>query len=255
MGATPLFGLNIVAFPVKRLALSVLEEILQGALSVSQKAGMFILGGHTIEDNELKYGMVVNGKCHPGKILQNAGAKPGDALILTKPIGTGIMSTALKRGILAENHYQELVDTMTRLNNIVLAILPHFQVNACTDITGFGLLGHLLEMVQASHVSAELLALQVPLICPLQDYISAGTIPGGTLQNLAFAEPHLRWGKAVPENTKTILADAQTSGGLLISSPSDTARELLKEIHTKGGAKAAIIGSILPASDFSIKIS
>ncbi len=255
MGATPLFGLNIVAFPVKRLALSVLEEILQGALSVAKKAEMFILGGHTIEDNELKYGMVVNGKCHPGRILQNASAEPGDVLILTKPIGTGIMSTALKRGILADDHYRELVDVMTRLNDILPGILPRFPIHACTDITGFGLLGHLLEMVQASRVSAELHAAQVPLISPVMGYVSAGTIPGGTLQNLAHAEPHLRWGKAVPESTKTILADAQTSGGLLLSSPPDTAQDLLEEIRNKGAARAAIIGSILPASEYSIEIS
>ena len=254
MGATPIFGLNIVAFPSRRLALSVLEEILQGALSVAERAGIFMLGGHTIEDNELKFGMVVNGTCHPEKILKNSTAKPGDVLILTKPIGTGIMATALKRGILADEHYQALVETMSGLNDFLPDIHARFPVNACTDVTGFGLLGHLLEMVRGSRVSAELNADQVPLISGVRDYLQSGTIPGGTLQNLAYAEPHLRWDSEATENIKTLLADAQTSGGLLLSANRDTAVKMLEEIRNMGAAKAAIIGSILPATDFSIKI-
>jgi selenide,water dikinase len=147
MGAKPLFGLNIVAFPVRRMALSVLDEILRGAMSVSEKAGIHLLGGHTIEDNELKFGLVVNGTCHPEKILQNSNAQPGDALILTKPIGTGIMTTALKKGILEEKHYPELVATMTGLNDVLLELPGEFMVHACTDITGLGLRGDLLVMV------------------------------------------------------------------------------------------------------------
>ncbi len=255
MGATPLFALNIVAFPVRRLALSVLDEILQGALSIAEKAGIHILGGHTIEDNELKFGMVVNGKCHPERILQNSLAQVGDALILTKPVGTGIMTTALKRGILADDHYHELVDVMTSLNNILSEILPRYKVNACTDITGFGLLGHLLEMVRASKVSAELMADKVPVIKGVREYLQAGTIPGGTLQNLAYAEPYLQWKESTTENIKTTLADAQTSGGLLISSPQETAGNLLEELRKEGATKAAIIGRIMPTSDFSIIIT
>ena len=255
MGATPLFGLNIVAFPVKRMALSVLDEILQGALSIAVKAGIHVLGGHTIEDNELKFGMVVNGKCHPERILQNSCSQPGDALILTKPIGTGIMTTALKRGILADDHYNELVAVMCGLNNILLNILPLYKVNACTDITGFGLLGHLLEMVRASKVSAELRADKVPMIMGVREYYQAGTVPGGSLQNLAYTESYVQWKDGTAESTKTILADAQTSGGLLISSPHDTAGNLLDEIKKSGAAEAAIIGRILPASDISIKIT
>jgi len=255
MGATPLFGLNIVAFPVRRLALAVLDEILQGAISIAEKAGIHILGGHTIEDNELKFGMVVNGKCHPERILLNSLAQVGDALILTKPIGTGIMTTALKRGILADDHYHELVDVMTSLNNILSDILPRYKVNACTDITGFGLLGHLLEMVRASKVSAELMADKVPVIKGVREYLLAGTIPGGTLQNLAYAEPYLQWKESTAESTKTTLADAQTSGGLLISSPQKTAGKLLEEIRKGGAAEAVIIGRILPASAISIIIT
>ena len=255
MGATPLFGLNIVAFPVRRLALSVLDEILQGALSIAEKAGIHILGGHTIEDNELKFGMVVNGKCHPQRILQNSLAQVGDALILTKPLGTGIMTTALKRGILADDHYHELVDVMTSLNNILSEILPRYKVNACTDITGFGLLGHLLEMVRASKVSAELMADKVPVIKGVREYLQAGTVPGGTLQNLAYAEPYLQWKESTTENIKTTLADAQTSGGLLISSPQENAGNLLEELRKEGATKAAIIGRIMPTSDFSIIIT
>jgi selenium donor protein len=254
MGATPLFGLNIVAFPVRRLALTVLDEILQGAISIAEKAGIYILGGHTIEDNELKFGMVVNGKCHPEKILQNSMAQAGDALILTKPIGTGIMTTALKSGLLADNHYRELVEVMTGLNNILSEIHPRYRLNACTDITGFGLLGHLLEMVRASKVSAELMADKVPMIKGVREYLQAGMVPGGTLQNQAYTEPYLEWKETTPESTKTILADAQTSGGLLISSPYNTAGSLLGEIRKEGATAAEIIGRVLPASDTPIKI-
>ncbi len=255
MGATPLFGLNIVAFPVKRMALSVLEDILQGALSIAEKAGIHILGGHTIEDNELKFGMVANGKCHPEKILKNSSTVPGDTLILTKPIGTGIMTTALKRGILADDHYDALVKVMTGLNNVLSNIQLPYKVNACTDITGFGLLGHLLEMVRASKTSAELLADKVPLINGVREYYQAGTVPGGTLQNLAYAEPYLQWKDGTTESTKAILADAQTSGGLLISTPQDTADKLLEEIRKGGATEATIIGHVIPASDFSIIIT
>jgi cysteine desulfurase NifS/selenium donor protein len=255
MGATPLFGLNIVAFPVKRLALTVLEEILQGALSIAEKAGIHILGGHTIEDNELKYGMVVNGICHPDRILLNSGAQPGDSLILTKPIGTGIMTTALKRGLLAVDHYRVLVEVMTGLNDHLANLYTGFQINACTDVTGFGLLGHLLEMVRASRVSAELKAEQVPLINGVREYLQAGTVPGGTLQNLAYTGPYLQWKEGTAENIKTILADAQTSGGLLISSPHDKAGSLLDEIRKGGATEATIIGRVLPASDFPITIT
>jgi cysteine desulfurase NifS/selenium donor protein len=255
MGATPLFALNIVAFPVKRLALAILDEILQGALSIAEKAGIYILGGHTIEDNELKFGMVVNGKCHPERILQNSYAQPGDALILTKPIGTGIMTTALKKGVLADDHYRVLVELMTSLNDKLANVKKRFQINACTDVTGFGLLGHLLEMVRGSQVSAELKAEQVPLISGVREYLQAGTVPGGTLQNLAYTEPHLQWKEGTAENTKTILNDSQTSGGLLISSPQDTAGELLNEIRNGGATEATIIGVVLPASDFPIKIT
>jgi selenium donor protein len=254
MGAHPLFGLNIVAFPSRRLPLGVLDEILRGALSVSEKAGIHLLGGHTIEDNELKFGMVVNGRCHPEKFLPNSNARPGDALILTKPIGTGILSTALKKGLLQEVHYRELIDVMTGLNDILLDLPAGFRLNACTDITGFGLLGHLLEMVRSSRVSAALTADSVPLISGVGEYLQFGTVPGGTRQNQAYTEPYLRWKQGLEENLKTILNDAQTSGGLLISAPGNKAAELLKYLVARGAGKAAIIGKILPASDFQIKI-
>jgi selenium donor protein len=254
MGATPLFGQNIVAFPVKRLALTVLDQILKGALSVAARAGIHILGGHTIEDNEIKFGLVVSGKGHPEKILQNSQAKPGDVLILTKPLGTGIMTTALKKGILEQKHYEELVKVMTGLNDTLLGLSPEIQVNAVTDITGFGLLGHLLEMTRASQVNVELRADHVPLINGLAKYLKSGSIPGGTLQNKAYTEPHLQWKSGLDEKMKTILNDAQTSGGLLISSPAETADNLLVEIKRREAPAAAIIGKVVPASGFSIMI-
>ena len=255
MGARPLFGLNIVAFPVRRMALSVLDEILRGALSVAEKAGIFLLGGHTIEDNELKFGLVVNGMCHPENILQNSNAQPGDALILTKPIGTGIMTTALKKGILEEEHYIELVAVMTGLNDILLALPDGINIHACTDITGFGLLGHLLEMIRGSHVGAEINADQVPLLSGVREYLQSGTVPGGTLQNQAYTEPFLQWRQGTAESMKILLNDAQTSGGLLISSPPESARRLLDVIRSKGAHQAEIIGRVLPASGLPVKIN
>jgi cysteine desulfurase len=254
MGARPLFGLNIVAFPVRRLALSVLDEILRGALSVAEKSGIYLLGGHTIEDNERKFGLVVNGRCHPENILQNSNAQPGDALILTKPIGTGIMTTALKKGILEEKHYTELVAVMTGLNDILLDPPKGIKVHACTDITGFGLLGHLLEMMRGSQVSAEINADRVPMISGVREYLQSGMVPGGTLQNQAYTEPFLRWRQGTEESLKIILNDAQTSGGLLISSPFKTAAGLLDVIRSGGAQQAEIIGRVLPSSGLPVKI-
>jgi selenium donor protein len=250
MGATPLFALNIVAFPVKRLPLTVLDTILQGALTVADEAGIHILGGHTIEDNELKYGMVVNGTVHPEKILRNSGSVPGDAIILTKPIGTGILSTALKRGRLQKEWEAALVGSMASLNRIPARILPAYPVHAVTDVTGFGLLGHLLEMARAGNVSAVVYQKKVPVLKGVRESIRTGMIPGGSMQNLEFVEEYTGWeGDDLTQDGKMILADAQTSGGLLIALPGQDASGLLEKIRKAGCPRAEIIGKIIEPSD------
>ncbi len=245
MGATPLFGLNIVAFPVKRLPLSVIHTILEGGRSVAGLACIHIVGGHTIEDNELKYGMVVNGLIHPDRILRNSGAKPGDALILTKAIGTGILATALKRGSLNKKWLDQMVESMSSLNRIPAEIFPRYDVHAVTDVTGFGLLGHLLELARASQVSARINFGSVPLLEGAKDSARNGMIPGGSLQNLEFVSNHVDWKTELSREQKFLLADAQTSGGLLVSLPETEAGKYLSEVRQAGCPRAEIIGEII----------
>lgn len=254
MGARALFGLNIVAFPVKRLPIEVLHEILKGAQTIAGKAGIHILGGHTIEDNELKFGMVVNGVVHPDRIIRNSGARPGDALILTKAIGTGILSTAQKKGVLDPDDYAEMAASMSELNQTASEIMTGYPVNACTDVTGFGLLGHLHEMLLASRVSAEVRPGQVPLLSGVLAHVSAGIFPGGSQQNLDHIEAFTSWGKGLAPDTRKWLCDSQTSGGLLISLPEKHAGAMINELKLKGCSKTSQIGSVIMESDKAIYI-
>ena len=244
MGAKPLFALNIVAFPVNRLPIKVLQEILKGAKSVTDEAGIFILGGHTIEDNEPKFGMVISGIVHPSKILRNSTAKPGDLLILTKPLGTGILSTALKRNMLTIQQKNALYLTMRKLNKQDAEIMLKFRVNACTDITGFGLLGHLKEMTEASGVTAELNSSSIPQLDGALDFASQGIIPGGTINNISYTKNSVQFQGEVNIALQTLLADSQTSGGLLISVCPEDSEALCNEIKSAGNPYVAIIGRI-----------
>lgn len=245
MGAKPLFGLNIVGFPTNRLPMDVLEDILQGAQKKAKEAGITVIGGHSIEDTEPKYGMVVVGIVHPEKIWKNVGMLPGDLILLTKPIGTGILSTAMKRGLLSENQKSELVETMEALNNYTSQILNDFTVNACTDVTGFGLLGHLSEMTKASDVNVELFADKVKLLNGAVEFATGNVIPGGTLSNLKFVEPIVEWSSSISYVQKILLSDAQTSGGLLVSIPEDECKELINKFQKKGVQGFSKIGRVI----------
>ncbi|MCK4358675.1 MAG: selenide, water dikinase SelD [Candidatus Cloacimonetes bacterium] len=245
MGAKPLFGLNIVGFPTNRLPISVLEEILQGAQKKAREAGITIIGGHSIEDTEPKYGMVVVGLVHPEKIWKNIGMVPNDAILLTKPIGTGILSTAMKRGLLSKNQKSELVETMETLNNYTSQILNDFTVHACTDVTGFGLLGHLSEMTKASDVDVEIFADNVKLLNGAAEFATGNIIPGGTLSNLKFVEPIVEWSSSISYVQKVLLSDAQTSGGLLVSIPEDECKELMDKFQKKGIQGFSKIGRVI----------
>ena len=254
MGARPLFGLNIVAYPVKRLSLDILDEILRGSRDKAKEAGIHVLGGHTIEDPELKFGMVINGIVHPSRILKNSGATPGDALILTKPLGTGILSTALKKGILQKRDYNELINTMSALNDKASLVMSGYPVNACTDVTGFGLLGHLLEMLKASGNSAEIRAGNVPMLKGAGRHLADGVFPGGSIQNLNHVDPFTEQDAGISRNQMISLADAQTSGGLLIALPGKEAENLRQDLRNSGCPKAEIIGNIIPLADKVIYI-
>lgn len=227
MGATPSFALNIVGFPAKRLPLSVLKKILQGAADKAKEAGIPILGGHTVEDNEPKFGMVVSGFVHPKKMWKNEGALVGDILVLSKPIGLGIMSTALKRGLLEKSKIGEISALMMELNKYVADFIRGYDIHSCTDVTGFGLMGHLMETLKASKVSAELWMDHVPLIDGVESAVAGGIIPGGTKNNLAFVENDVVFQDELGSMSKYLLADAQTSGGLLFSVPAQQLNDLL----------------------------
>ncbi len=239
MGASPLFALNIVGFPEDTLPMEILEQILKGAQDKASEAGIPILGGHTIEDPEPKYGMVVSGIVHPDKIIKNKGAQPGDILILTKPIGTGILSTAIKRGMVSEEKRKEVTDLMAQLNKVAGETVLSYNVHACTDVTGFGLLGHLSEMSMASECDVTVFYDKIPFMEDVKNLATAGVIPGGTYNNLDFVSNRVDFG-TLPRTDRLLLCDAQTSGGLLISIPEKQAYKLLQELTDKGLSPALI---------------
>jgi len=253
MGATPLFALNIAGFPSTRLPHEVLQQILQGAADVAAEAGVSILGGHTVDDLEPKFGMAVTGMVHPDKILRNSKARPGDVLLLTKAVGTGILATALKRGLLDPTALKVLTDTMAALNKAAAEIMAKYPVSACTDVTGFGLLGHLFEMASASRVDAEVDAMAVPLLTQVEEFAAAGIIPGGSQANLDYVSGHVDWQDGISAIRRIILCDAQTSGGLLIAVPEPYAAQMAAEMKT-AGLTAVAIGRTVSAGSGRVKV-
>ena len=247
MGARPLIALNLVGFPARTQPLSMLEDILRGGLDQAKLAGISIVGGHSIDDPEPKYGLVVMGIVHPDKALSNSGAKVGDKLFLTKPIGTGIISTAIKRGKASPEIIQMAVDLMTTLNRAASEAVIEVGVNACTDVTGFGLLGHLHEMTEASGVGARISASAVPVISGVRELLEQDMAPGGTERNLAFLEScnAVRWADGIDKNVKLLLSDAQTAGGLLVSVPPERADQLRQALEHAEVPAVAEIGEVV----------
>lgn len=254
MGARPIFALNIVGFPSNRLPLSVLESILQGALDKTAQAGIPIIGGHTVDDLEPKFGLAVNGIVHPGHIIRNAGAQPGDVLILTKSIGTGIISTALKQGVVTVKDAQPAIESMSKLNKEAGELMQHHQVHACTDITGFGLLGHLLGMVKASTIKAVIHADNVPFFDGVLELVTGGILPGGTKNNFEYTRPFVHYAENIPSVRQMMLNDAQTSGGLLIALPAGEAKKLIHALHAAGVTSAVSIGEVAASSKPYIEV-
>ena len=254
MGGTPLTAMNLVAFPIQTLSSSILKEILRGGLSKIDEAGVALVGGHTIEDQEIKYGLSVTGIIHPDEILSNAKAVAGDKLVLTKPLGTGIISTALKGGMASEKAVKEMVKSMIALNQKPSERMKTFGAHACTDITGFGLIGHALEMVTASRIGMVIDSKKIPLLSGVMEYAGLGLIPGGTHSNRRFYSCRVEVDSSVSNLLMDILYDPQTSGGLLISLPSGQAEALVEALKSESGLDSSIIGEVVSEPEGKIRI-
>jgi selenide,water dikinase len=235
MGARALFALNLVAFP-KELPASMLRALLAGGASKAKEAGIPILGGHSVQSPEPKYGMAVTGVVHPKKVLTNAGGRAGDVLLLTKPLGTGIATTALKRGLASKALVRRVTKQMATLNRAAGEVFAsgRFRVHALTDVTGFGLLGHGLELARGGRLRAVVELERVPLLPEIAALAEQGVVPGGTKTNLAHASKHVRFPEGLPEPIKHVLADAQTNGGLLAAVPERDAPKALRALEARG---------------------
>lgn len=245
MGGKPLTAMNITAFPACSMDLAILRDILAGGADKIKEAGALLVGGHTIDDKEPKYGLSVTGIVHPGKIVTNAAAKPEDVLVLTKPIGTGIITTALKAEFVAEKDILTVVEEMARLNKYAYEAMLIAEIIAATDITGFGLLGHLLEMCNASNVSAEIDFKYVPVWPQAFEFANSGLVPVGSYNNRKYLEDKVEFAKNVDEAEKDILFDPQTSGGLLLSVDPQKLSSLKKDLSARN-ISFGVIGQLLP---------
>ncbi len=254
MGGRPMSALALVCFPEKG-DLAILERILAGGLSKMMEAGCTVIGGHSIRDDELKFGYAVTGSVHPKRVLANSGARAGDALLLTKALGTGVISTAIKRGKAEPPWVEAATQSMTTLNRAAMEVVVkrEGQVHALTDVTGFGLIGHARELALASAVSLRLFAGKVPLLVGALDCVRAGFIPGGLKNNRDFAECSVSYDGNIPEEVKTMLFDPQTAGGLLISVTAAQADDLLRQLN-EAGVPAARIGEVLPQTKPLIQV-
>jgi len=245
MGGKPLTALNIVGFPRRTLDVSLLSEILRGGLEKIHEAGAMLLGGHTVDDAELKYGLSVTGTVHPAKIITNKGAQVGDVLILTKALGTGIISTANKAGMAEPGFLQGAVDSMVRLNDQAAEAMVESGAHACTDITGFGLLGHASEMARACGLSFRFFYSRIPILPGAREYAAQGMVPGGAYCNRDHFGPAISISPKVPESERIILFDPQTSGGLLIALPQAVGEALLQRLKGKGIQEASLVGEVI----------
>ena len=245
MGGKPLTAMNVVCFPIKALDISVLREILRGGLEKMKEAGVALVGGHSVDDVELKYGLSVTGVMHPSKVVTKTGAKAGDKLILTKPLGTGIISTAIKGRVAGEETMTKVAGHMATLNKVASEAMQEIGVNACTDITGFGLLGHACEMIQDSEIGMKIRTASVPVFAEAMEFAQMGMIPGGTYRNKEFRSSMVKMPTEVPEYVQDVLFDPQTSGGLFIAVSAAKANLLLSRLHEAGVVEARIVGEVV----------
>ena len=254
MGGRPLTALNIAGFPVGSLSLDVLAEILRGGADKVREAGVTLVGGHTIDDPEPKYGLAVTGLIHPARIVTNAGARAGDHLVLTKPLGIGIATTAIQRDRASNALRDSVIALMATLNRAAAEAMLEVGAHAATDITGFGLLGHLAELALGSGLAATISAGAVPVLPGILELAADGIVPGGTLRNLESLADRISWDEAVPGAMRLVLGDAQTSGGLLIAVEPQAEATLLSALHRRG-IEGAVIGAVAAGNTGSIVVA
>jgi selenide,water dikinase len=254
-GARPLLGLNIVGWPRGKLPLTLLGEILQGGAAKAREAGVLIAGGHTVDDPEPKYGLAVTGVVHPDRVVTNAGGRPGDVLVLTKPIGIGAITTGIKQGKASAEAAEAAIRLMGVLNRGAAEAMVEVGVHACTDVTGFGLLGHLHELALASGVGAVVEAGRVPVLPEAADLVRAGAVAGGTARNLEFLADRVQFDETIPEEVRILLADAQTSGGLLMAVPPERVGRLEAALRHREVPTAARIGTLVEGPPGHLSVS
>lgn len=254
MGATPLFALNVVAFPVRMLPASILEQVLQGGAAKAAEAGVPIIGGHSLDDPTPKYGMAVTGVVDPRRIVRKSGAQAGDRLVLTKPLGVGVLTTALTHGRGGSAIETWVRPVMTQLNRVAAEAMQTVGASACTDVTGFGLLGHLREIAQQSGVGARVAFGRVPVLEGAWDLLHEGVISQGTQNNYRLLRDEVHWSPAIPVEARMLLCDAQTSGGLLIAVPPDRVETMLSTLAADRVA-AVDIGEVLPGPAGGIDVA
>ena len=244
MGGTAIMALNLVMFPSSRIDIGVLEEILRGGADKVAEAGAVLAGGHTIDDYPPKYGLAVTGLVHPDRIITNCAAKPGDLLVLAKPIGTGAIVAGQRLGEVSQEDYQAALDGMKLLNSKGAEVMRAHGIRCATDITGYGLLGHVYEMASGSSVSIRIRSTAVPLLAGAYALVEMGCIPGASFRNLRYIDPYVQFAGGLDYNLKMLLVDAQTSGGLLLSCPKDLAEAIARELRDCGYPATAVIGTV-----------
>ncbi len=245
MGGRPVTAMNIVCFPTKKLGLDPLRAILEGGIQVVREAGAVLVGGHSVEDDEPKYGLAVTGVVHPDKMMTNAALEPGDRLILTKKVGTGVIATALKAGMASQSEIDEMVSVMCALNKAASEVAVSFGVRACTDVTGFGLAGHLVEMAAASRRKILVYADRVPLLSGALQWASMGLLPGGAHANRKYFGAWIDIASRLSLERVDLMFDPQTSGGLILGVPEAFAGKVLEALHQRGVSDASEIGQVL----------
>lgn len=254
MGGLPKTAMNLVGFPSKTMDIRILREVIQGGIDKIAEAGAVLIGGHSVEDLELKYGLSITGFVHPDRVLIKANLHPGDRLILTKALGTGIVNTAIKAGLAEARLIKRVTRLMATLNRTASETMASYSVHACTDITGFGLLGHLAEMVQGSGFAVRIVAGSVPFFHEAKDFAAMGLVPAGAYRNREFRSRMVQFDSAVDPFVGDIFFDPQTSGGLLIGIPQQEAGSLLDALHRNNLDDAAIIGEVLPLQQALIEV-
>lgn len=255
MGGTPKTAMNLVGFPLKQMDISILRQILQGGLDKMKEAGVMLVGGHSVEDSELKYGLSVTGFVHPDRVLTKKNLSAGDRLVLTKPLGTGVINTAIKGGVASVKVIDKITRLMATLNRDVAEVMKQYSVHACTDITGFGLLGHLAEMVDGSGLGVVLDSKKIPILSEALDYAAMGMLPAGANKNKIFRESMVEFYSSVNPLIRDLLFDPQTSGGLLICIDRDDTDELVEELIQKGSDASAVIGEVVSAPQEKIVVN